>query len=120
MSSEESNVRRRAEVYQGGALAGTLEEVSPQGWRFCYLEDYEGIPVSLTMPVRSEPYIFDDFPPVFDGVLPEGPQLEALLRQHKIDRSDAFTQLVTVGADLVGSLSVRLPRDGAQKAGKLV
>jgi serine/threonine-protein kinase HipA len=39
-------------------------------------------------------------------LLPEGPQLEALLRKHKIDRHDAFRQLVTVGEDLVGSLTV--------------
>ena len=39
--------------------------------------------------------------------LPEGPQLEALLRMHKIDRSDTFRQLVIVGADLVGSLTVK-------------
>ena len=33
-------------------------------------------------------------------------QLEALLRKHKIDRNDAFGQLVIVGSDLVGSLTV--------------
>jgi len=44
---------------------------------------------------------------VFEGLLPEGPQLEALLRMHKIDRNNAFRQLVTVGADMVGSLTVK-------------
>jgi serine/threonine-protein kinase HipA len=47
---------------------------------------------------------------VFDGLLPEGAQLEALLKTHKIDRNDYFKQLVTVGRDLVGSLSVRLSK----------
>lgn len=76
------------------------------GWRFTYLPEYDGPPVSLTLPVRSEPYDFASFPSVFEGVLPEGPQLEALLRRHKIDRHDTFRQLVTVGEDLVGSLTV--------------
>lgn len=98
---------RRAEVCQAGELAGYLGEVSGGGWSFTYLEAYQGHPVSLTMPVRGEPYRFSSFPPVFEGLLPEGPQLEALLRMHKIDRSDTFRQLVIVGADLVGSLTVK-------------
>lgn len=56
-------------------------------------------------------YVFTTFPLVFEGLLPEGPQLEALLRKHKIDRNDAFRQLITVGGDLVGSLTVRLAKN---------
>ncbi len=97
---------RIAEVRQHGVLAGHLREAAEGGWRFDYLEGYEGPPVSLTMPLRAEAYEFPDFPPPFEGLLPEGPQLEALLRKHKIDRRDCFRQLVTVGADLVGSLTV--------------
>ena len=76
------------------------------GFVFAYDEDYDGPRVSLTMPRRSGPYAFDAFPPFFDGLLPEGAQLEALLRQAKLDRSDYFGQLVTVGADLVGNVTV--------------
>jgi serine/threonine-protein kinase HipA len=118
MSSDAVTNRRRALVYQGGVLAGALEEVSKDRWQFCYVDGYGGIPISLTMPVTSQPYHFNSFPAVFDGLLPEGPQLEALLRKHKIDRSDAFKQLVTVGEDLVGSLSIRLPKQQASKAGE--
>jgi serine/threonine-protein kinase HipA len=32
--------------------------------------------------------------------------LDALLRQQKIDRNDLFGQLVTVGRDLVGAVTV--------------
>ena len=98
---------RRAEVSQAGKLAGHLEQWADGKWSFSYLDDYEGPPVSLTMPVQSELYRFPSFPPVFEGLLPEGPQLESLLRLHKIDRGDTFRQLVTVGADLVGSLTVK-------------
>lgn len=97
---------RRAAVHQQGRLAGWLESGEGGTWTFRYLPGYEGPPVSLTLPVREEPYRFSDFPPVFEGLLPEGSQLEALLRRHKIDRSDLFAQLIAVGADLVGSLTV--------------
>lgn len=97
---------KRATISQHGVPAGDLVEAEGDKWVFTYLSGYTGAGVSLTMPVREEPYPFNFFPPPFEGLLPEGTQLEALLRKHKIDRNDAFTQLVTVGADLVGSLTV--------------
>jgi serine/threonine-protein kinase HipA len=99
---------RNAEVFFADDLAGMLIELEEgKKFRFQYASDYSGPPISLTMPVRQEPYLFDDFPPFFDGLLPEGFQLEALLRQKKLDRTDKFGQLLAVGADTVGAVSVR-------------
>jgi len=108
-------IRRCASVSQHGEPAGYLREEDEGGWTFSYLDGYAGEAVSLTLPVRPEPYVFDSFPAVFEGLLPEGPQLEALLRKHKIDRDDDFRQLVTVGADLVGSLTVTEIEPGAEE-----
>jgi serine/threonine-protein kinase HipA len=63
-------------------------------------------PVSLTMPVKFKEFSFNSFPPFFDGLLPEGIQLDGLLRFKKIDKDDYFSQLVAAGADLVGAVSV--------------
>jgi len=106
MTMSEKPTLRRAEVRQLGELAGHLTERPEGGWAFTYLDDYEGPPISLTMPRRAEPYEFAAMPPALEGLLPEGFQLESLLRTHKIDRHDTFRQLVTVGADLVGSLTI--------------
>ena len=73
---------------------------------FRYLDTYNGNPVSLTMPVDLGEIHFDGFPPFFDGVLPEGVMLDGLLRQKKIDKDDLFSQLVAVGRDLVGAVTV--------------
>ncbi len=106
------NPKRQAAIHQHGLLAGILRSAESDGWKFTYESGYDGAPVSLTLPVRPEPYDFPEFPAFLEGLLPEGPQLEALLRKHKIDRHDAFRQLVTVGEDLIGSLSVfELPED---------
>ncbi len=92
-----------------GTRAAILEEIERgRAYRVTYAPSYTGPPISLTMPVRSESYDFIAFPPFFDGLLPEGAQLESLLRQAKIDRDDPFQQLVTVGADLVGAVTVTL------------
>lgn len=99
---------RKAEVFFHGVRAGVLEEIArAKRYRFVYDDEYAGPPISLTMPVADRIHEFDRFPPFFDGVLPEGPQLEALLRIRKIDRDDLFSQLVSVGADLVGAATVR-------------
>ena len=99
---------RKAEISVNGRPAGLLEETKPgRAYRFAYHAHYSGEPISLTMPVQGREYVFDRFPPFFDGLLPEGLMLESLLKKRKLDRRDLFGQLVTVGADLVGAVTVR-------------
>lgn len=98
---------RKAKVFVNRIPAGYLEEISRgKKYRFTYLEDYSGQAVSLTMPIHQKIYHFDKFPPYFEGVLPEGIMLEGLLRRTKIDRDDLFSQLLVVGSDLVGNVTV--------------
>ena len=98
---------RKAKVFFNGALAGILEErESKDHYRFIYEKDYSGEPVSLTMPISQREYDFNSFPSFFDGLLPEGVMLEGLLKQNKIDKNDYFSQLIAVGADMVGAVTV--------------
>lgn len=98
---------RRVVVLVQGQPAGVLEELE-RGRAYCFTYDdaYEGPWVSLTLPLASREFSFDRFPPFFDGLLPEGQQLEALLRRGKIDADDYLSQLLAVGADLVGAVTV--------------
>ncbi len=97
---------KKAAIFFQAIRAGTLEQRDDGSCRFSYEPSYEGQPISLTMPTAQAHYDFDAFPPFFEGLLPEGIQLEALLKQRKIDRNDPFSQLVAVGADLVGAVTV--------------
>ena len=98
-----------AQVYQQRQLAGILEARKDGSYCFTYEPDYRGEPVSLTMPVSQRVWEFPGFPSPFEGLLPEGVQLDALLRLRKIDRSDLFSQLLAVGHDVVGSLRIEAP-----------
>lgn len=90
-----------------GVPAGFLEELKKNYlYRFCYYAEYEGAPISLAMPVRPEAYMFKTFPPFFYELLPEGVMLDGLLRQYKIDKNDLFRQLVVVGRDTVGAVTI--------------
>jgi len=103
---------RKANVYVNGIEAGTLSEIR-QGneYVFAYHNDYKGLPVSQTMPVKVKEYHFNRFPPFFDGLLPEGIQLEGLLKINKIDKDDYFSQLIAVGNDLVGVVTIKEPAE---------
>lgn len=98
---------KRAKVFVNGILAGELQEIERgKKYRFAYLEDYKGPSVSLEMPLTKLAYDYDKFPPFFEGLLPEGIMLEGLLRQSKLDRNDLMGQLIAVGGDLVGNVTV--------------
>jgi serine/threonine-protein kinase HipA len=98
---------KRAKVFVDGIYAGDFEEIAKgKEYRFAYLEEYAGGPISLTMPVNQRIYTFDRFPPFFEGLLPEGAMLEALLKKRKIDADDYFEQLMQVGREMVGNVSV--------------
>ena len=99
---------RSAEVSMHGIPAGILEEIEAGSvYRFTYFERYNGPSIALTMPVDGKEFVFDRFPPFFDGLLPEGLLLEGLLKQRKIDKFDYLSQLIAVGNDLVGAVTVQ-------------
>lgn len=98
---------RKAEVFVHGVKAGIIFDNEDGTFSFQYDEGYRGVPVSLTLPVEEKRFEFDCFPPFFDGLLPEGMMLEGLIRQQKIDKNDLFSQLLCVGQDLVGAVTVR-------------
>jgi serine/threonine-protein kinase HipA len=99
---------RKAKVFVKGTEAGTLSEViKGKEYIFKYHDEYDGLEISRTMPVYQKIYTYDRFPPFFDGLLPEGIQLEGLLKIRKIDKNDFFSQLLAVGEDMVGVITVK-------------
>ncbi len=96
---------RKARIYVHGIEAGILAEGDMQ-YHVTYTDHYAGAPISLTMPVTQKKYEFNTFPPFFEGLLPEGILLEALVRKYKLDKNDLFGQLLHVGHDVVGAVSI--------------
>lgn len=99
--------RRSAKVFKNGIYVGLLVEKENLWYTFDYDESYYGDPISLTMPINKKHFIFEKFPPFFEGLLPEGAQLEKVLRNLKIDKKDYFGLLMEVGGDLVGDVTVK-------------
>ncbi len=101
---------RKAQVFFNSRPAGILTEES-EHYVFEYNKDYKGPSISRTMPREKERFEFKEFPSFFDGLLPEGVNLEAFLRRTKIDRRNYFSQLLAVGRDLVGAVTVEKWRE---------
>ncbi len=87
---------RKALVKLHDIPIGVLLEKDEGTFEFSYMEEYQGPPISLTMPLKNDPYFFSTFPPFFEGLLPEGVMLEGLLRTEKLDRKDYFGQLLLI------------------------
>ena len=64
----------QAEIYRKGLFAGILTEDDGE-YRFCYDEMYlvreDAQPISLTLPLQTEPFVSPVLFPFFDGLIPE-------------------------------------------------
>jgi len=99
---------RELRVYYQDRVAGILEETD-EGYRFSYAPEWmaeAGDPVSLTLPVREEPWEASTLFPFFDGLIPEGWLLELGVRNWKLDPRDRFGLLAAFCRDTIGAVGV--------------
>jgi serine/threonine-protein kinase HipA len=100
---------RRAIVRIDGKAVGSLTEAG-RHVEFQYDEDWvarpDAIPISLTLPVRKEPYVTEGLHPFFENLLPEGWLLELATKKLKISKDDAFGLLLATCADCVGAIEI--------------
>lgn len=100
---------REAIVRIDGQRVGMLRE---HGKQVAFQYDAEwvaqsvAVPVSVTLPLRAEPYVSDGLHPFFENLLPEGWLLELATRKLKIAKDDAFGLLLATCADCVGAVEI--------------
>lgn len=97
---------RTLDVYWNHVLVGCFTELAFGRASFQYVRDYQdGFPISVSMPVQSEPY---EAPLVYDfltNLLPEGEHiLRELERTYRLEKDDIFGILASVGQDCAGAL----------------
>jgi serine/threonine-protein kinase HipA len=100
---------RRAIVRLDGQLVGTLIEDGKQV-TFRYAEQWllwkDAVGVSLTLPLREQPYVTNGLHPFFENLLPEGWLLELATKKLKVAKDDAFGLLIATCADCVGAVEI--------------
>lgn len=100
---------KQAMVWCRGIKVGTLTE-DENGYTFVYDTDYLVLPsaeaVSLTLPLREEPYCDKVLFPFFDGLIPEGWLLDIAEKNWKIDTRDRMSLLLACCKDCIGAVGV--------------
>lgn len=100
---------RSAEVRYKDLRAGTLLEYE-EGYRFSYDMEYlnskDASPISVTLPLRSEPYGSMVLFPFFDGLITEGWLLEVVERNWKINPRDRMGLLLACCRSCIGADSI--------------
>ncbi|MGK3141653.1 HipA N-terminal domain-containing protein [Pantoea sp. C2G6] len=97
---------RKVAVWLYNRPVGILSE-QDGGYSFCYLPDYNGCAISLSMPVRREPYLNEELHPFFKGLAPEGWLRKRYSEIQKIDDKDLFGLLMQNSNDLLGAVVFR-------------
>lgn len=100
---------REALIYYKNELAGVLAE-KDDGYLFKYDSGYlassAADPISLTLPLSSQPYESRVLFPFFDGLIPEGWLLDVAIRNTDISILDRMSLLLLCCKDCIGAVSV--------------
>lgn len=103
---------RQCEIYVNRIKAGILTETDERIYVFQYdnkyLEQPHNVPVSLTMPLRKEPYRSEYLFPYFFNMLSEGENRKAQSQLLHIDPEDDFgIMMATAQFDTIGAVTVK-------------
>ncbi|MCE3009534.1 MAG: HipA N-terminal domain-containing protein [Proteobacteria bacterium] len=100
---------KRGKVFVEKNFAGIIEQKEGL-YSFAYDEDYlkseNAKPVSLTLPLRNEPFEQKTMIPFFDGLIPEGWLLNIITDNWKINPRDRMGLLLLACKDCIGDVSV--------------
>lgn len=103
-------MNKRALVLFNGVPCGYLSS-NDDCFEFIYIDGYlssvDARAVSLSLPLRAEPYTSPSLFPFFDGLIPEGWLLDVLVRKNDVNPLDRYELLMLSGMDTIGAVSVR-------------
>jgi serine/threonine-protein kinase HipA len=102
-------MKREGNVFFQDKLAGNVwQDDASYGFVYdeAWLATLNAQPVSLTLPLRAEPYHSNTMIPFFDGLIPEGWLLEITVKNWKLDPADRMGLLLAACKDCIGAVSV--------------
>ena len=100
---------RKGIVKLSGQPVGVIEESEKETiftYSEAWLEKPNAAPISLTLPLRKEPYISEGLHPFFENLLPEGWLLDVTSKKLKLSKNDSFGLLIATCSDCVGAVEI--------------
>ena len=103
-------VSEKLSVYLHNSLAGQLwlDDTSRFSFQYDpgYIENPDAIPLSLSLPLREEPYINDTARPFFSNLLPEGEVRSLIAKIKQISEHNDYKLLEAIGGECAGAVSI--------------
>ena len=100
-----------------GTLSGTLSGTSAAPPQFQYASDYlsreNARPISLHLPLQSDPFSPETTKNYFEGLLPEGFTRRSVAAWMHIDADDYLTLLKMLGRECLGAITTSDPSEPA-------
>ena len=100
-------------VYLQGEAVGTLRQEGSGRLMFFYLGEWlerpEARPISLSLPLREEPFDDGAARPFFAGLLPDELARDRLARYLGVSRQNDFALLAEVGGECAGAVALYPP-----------
>jgi serine/threonine-protein kinase HipA len=97
-------------IYYGNRLTGTLWLAERQRFVFAYAPEWlkasGSFPLSLSLPLRGEPYADDAARPFFANLLPEGDLRQLIARRLHISEQNIYGLIEKIGGDCAGAISI--------------
>lgn len=101
---------RDLDIYLGDQRAGTLAQDDTGALTFLYTKDYLGTTkpqiISVSMPLRDQPYPDRITRPYFSGLLPDERARQRLASALGVSEGNAFGLLEIIGGECAGALSL--------------
>ena len=94
-------------------FVGTIAGDDSADASFCYDRDYlvNGVPVSVSLPLREEAFSPEATRAFFEGLLPEGFTRRSVAQWIRADEQDYLTILAALGKECLGALMIEDHRD---------
>lgn len=94
-------------VLIAGQIAGGISQRADGSLRFEYDRGYDGVPLSLNMPVSNEAFGDGLVRPYLAGLLPEDPRVrKEIAREHGVSANNPYALVSVMGLDLPGAVQV--------------
>lgn len=104
-----------------GELGIEGEVRSPEDWQFRYAPEYldasRPVALSVSLPLRAEPFIGAVVRNWFGNLLPEGGVREAIAARLRVPVWDDFALLAGIGGECAGAVSIAPPESSSAEAG---
>ncbi|MFZ5789836.1 MAG: type II toxin-antitoxin system HipA family toxin [Pseudomonadota bacterium] len=104
---------RQLDVFLHGHKVGLLEQDEAGQLRFAYdaawLADPARAPLSLSLPLRPEPFGHREARPFFAGLLPEAEKRDLVARALGISARNDFAMIDRIGGECAGAVTFRHP-----------